>query len=190
MELILALCMGVGLSAACGYRVFIPPLIINIASQAGYIKLNPSFSWLTSEVAFVVLLIAAFLEIGAYYIPWLDNLLDTISVPTSVIAGTLLTASFITNTDPLLAWTLSAIVGGGASGLTSASTGLIRLSSTGMTGGIANPIISTIENISSFILSILSIILPISMIFLIVLMPFFAVSLFKKIKLRLSTITP
>lgn len=184
MELILALCMGIGLSSACGYRIFMPPLIINIACHAGYMNLNPDFNWLTSEVAFFVLLIASGLEIGAYYVPWLDNLLDTISVPTSVIAGTILTASFITNTHPLLAWTLSAIVGGGASGLTSASTGLLRLGSTGMTGGLANPIISTVENFLSLILSILSIVLPIIMIVLIVLMPFFAIKVFKKIKLR------
>lgn len=160
MEILLIFFMAIGLSSACGYRVFIPPLIMNISHHAGYLTLNSNFNWLVSDFSFFVLLLASILEISSYYVPWLDNLLDTISFPLSIIAGTILTSSFITGIDPAFAWTLSAIVGGGSAGVISSSTSAIRMISTTTTGGLTNPIISTLENIMSFVISILSIIAP------------------------------
>lgn len=161
MELLLALCLGVGISAACGYRVFIPFLIISFASRAGQITLSSQFSWISSDIALITLLIASIIEILAFYIPWLDNILDTISFPVSIIAGTVLTASFITGISPYLAWVLALIIGGTTAGTIKGISATARLVSTGTTGGMANHALATMENISSLVLSFLSLFLPI-----------------------------
>ncbi len=107
---------GVGLSAACGFRVFIPPLIIAIAAKAGHVNLVTEFAWMGSDIALVAFGLASVLEVVASYIPWLDNALDTIAAPVAVVAGTITSAAVFGDMSPWLKWTLAAIVGGGAAG--------------------------------------------------------------------------
>ena len=117
MELFLSLCVGIGLSAACGFRIFVPLLAMSIAANSGHLKLVPSFEWVGSDTALITFAVATVLEIAAYYIPWLDNLLDTIATPAAVVAGTIVTASMVGGMSPFLKWTLAVIAGGGAGGL-------------------------------------------------------------------------
>ncbi len=161
METLLSILVGVGLSAACGFRVFIPPLVISIAALSGHLTLAPGFAWMGTPPALIAFAVATGLEIAAYYIPWLDNLLDTISTPAAIVAGTVVTAAMITGMSPFLKWTLAVIAGGGAAGLVQGSTVLARGLSTVGTGGLANPIIATIELAGSILTSILSLIVPV-----------------------------
>ena len=46
MENLLSVCLGIGLSAACGFRVFIPLLVMSIASLAGHLALSDGFRWI------------------------------------------------------------------------------------------------------------------------------------------------
>ena len=111
MEIGLGILLGIGLAASCGFRVFIPMLVTNIASLLGYLKLGQGFEWMGSWIAFAAFTAASIIEVGAYYIPCLDNALDTISGPLAMIAGTVLTASFLTESSPMIQWVLAAIVG-------------------------------------------------------------------------------
>jgi len=95
METILSLLIGIGLSAACGFRVFVPLLVVSVASHTGHLHLSSGFEWMGSDAALIAFAVATVLEVAAYYIPWLDNLLDTVASPAAVIAGTLVTASLI-----------------------------------------------------------------------------------------------
>src|ERR1700749_2853280 len=95
MELLLSLCIGVGLSAACGFRVFVPLLIMSIAAKTGHLTLVPSFQWIGSDIALWTFAIATILEVGAYYIPWLHHLLDVIAMPVAITAGIIITASMV-----------------------------------------------------------------------------------------------
>ena len=112
-EIIITVMMGVGLSAACGFRVFIPPLIIAIAAKAGHVNLGTEFAWMGSDIALVAFGVAAVLEVGAYYIPWLDHALDRVAAPAAVVAGTVVSASVFGVMSPVLKWSLAAIAGGG-----------------------------------------------------------------------------
>ncbi|MFS8541738.1 MAG: DUF4126 domain-containing protein, partial [Tissierellales bacterium] len=112
-EILLSILMGIGLSAASGFRIFVPFLIISIASASGNLELSETFNWIGTTPALITFSIASVLEIGAYYIPWLDNLLDTIASPAAVIAGIILTASVVTDVSPLVKWVLAIIAGGG-----------------------------------------------------------------------------
>jgi len=145
METLLAVCAGLGLSAACGFRVFVPLLIMSIAVHSGHLGVSQSMAWIGSTPALVTFSIATALEIGAYYIPWVDNFLDTIAAPAAVVAGTVVAASFITDVSPYLKWTLAAIAGGGAAGIVQATTTLARAASTATTGGLGNPLLATAE---------------------------------------------
>src|SRR5262249_55839922 len=111
IETALSILVGVGLSAACGFRVFVPLLVLSIASITGHATLSSGFSWIGSYPALVAFTIATGLEVAAYYVPWLDNLLDTVATPAAVIAGTIVTASMVSHLDPFLRWTLAVIAG-------------------------------------------------------------------------------
>ncbi|HEY9771206.1 MAG TPA: DUF4126 domain-containing protein [Coleofasciculaceae cyanobacterium] len=160
MEIIVALCLGITLSAACGFRVFVPPLAMSLAAMYGHFPLSSNFEWLGTKEAAIALLFATILEVSGYYIPIVDNLLDTVQIPLAVGIGTIITAATLGHTDPVLQWTLAAIAGGGTAGIIKTLAGLTRLASTGVTGGLGNFIIATIEAIGSISLSILGLTFP------------------------------
>ena len=168
MDTLLSIAIGVGLSAACGFRVFVPPLVMSIAAIFGHLPLSPQFEWVGTYPAMVAFAIATFLEIAAYYIPFVDHALDLVSTPTAIAVGTFMTKALIHDTDPLLDWTIAVIAGGGSAGIIQALMGMVRLSSTALTGGIGNPIVSSIEAGSSLILSVLAIFVPIVAVALVV----------------------
>lgn len=173
IEWLISACLGVGLAACCGFRVFVPLLVASVATKLGIIGTMAGFEWMSSWTALGVLSLATVLELGAYYIPWLDNLLDSVATPASVVAGTLLSTSFLQIDSPILDWGLGLILGGGSAGLVQAGTSLLRLGSTATTGGIANPVVATGENVASFGFSILTVLLPLFAFILIVLVLIF-----------------
>jgi hypothetical protein len=168
-ELAIALILGIGLGAACGFRVFVPMLLSSLAIKADLISVSPGFAWLGSNTALAVFAVATTIEIFGYLIPWLDHALDVMAAPCAVIAGTVLSASFITGMDPMLKWTLAVVAGGGAAGVVQAGSIAVRAASTTLTAGIANPFISAIESIAAFILAALVILAPILAILLVIL---------------------
>lgn len=180
MELFVSICLGLGLSAATGFRIFVPALIANVAAMNGWISPSEGFAWLGTWTAFIILLTATAVEIAAYYIPFIDNLLDTAAVPVSVVAGTLLTTSFIEIDNPVLQWVLGIIVGGGTAGVVQSGTGLLRLFSSKFTGGMGNPVVSTTENVAAFGISGLAVLLPVAALILTVFLLVWIVRGFKK----------
>jgi hypothetical protein len=160
MEELLGVFIGIGLSATCGFRIFVPLLGMSIAHRAGALSFSPGFDWVGSWPALIAFGLAMIIEIAAYYIPWLDNLLDTIATPAAIVAGTIATASMVGNVSPFLRWTLAIIAGGGIAGLVQGSSVMVRGISSASTGGIANPAVSTGELIASITGTIISIILP------------------------------
>jgi hypothetical protein len=161
METLLNICLGIGLSAACGFRVFVPLLVMSIASLSGHLQLAQGFAWIGTYPALITFAVATCLEIGGYYIPWLDHLLDTLATPAAIVAGTIVMASMVTGMSPLMKWSLAIIAGGGAAGLVQGSTVLLRGTSTATTGGFGNPIVATIELVGSVFMSILALVAPI-----------------------------
>jgi hypothetical protein len=159
-EILLTVLMGIGLSAASGFRIFIPFLVISIATLTGNLNLADSFSWIGTYPALITFGIATVFEIAGYYIPWVDNILDTITSPMAVIAGAILMASVVTDISPLFKWTLAIIAGGGVAGTIQALTGVTRAASSVTTGGLGNPAVSTVESGSSITLSAIAIFIP------------------------------
>ncbi len=172
LEIILSLSLGLGLAAACGFRIFIPPLMMGVGSRFDLYDLEGSFIWVGEDWAIAVFAIATLLEIGGYYVPWIDNLLDTVATPAAVIGGIFVTsASLEGDVDPSLQWILATIAGGSTAGVIQLGTVATRAVSTGVTGGLANPVVSTLEALASIICILLSfflaIVIPFVLIFLI-----------------------
>ncbi|WP_338846162.1 DUF4126 domain-containing protein [Massilia sp. W12] len=161
METMLGLMIGVGLSAACGFRVFVPLLGASIAAHTGFLQLSPDLAWLASWPAMMAFLCATLLEVGAYYVPWLDNLMDSIASPLAVAAGAILTASMIDEMSPLLRWSLALIAGGGSAGLVQLATVGLRAGSSSATGGFGNFFLSTIELFGAAGLTVITLLLPV-----------------------------
>jgi hypothetical protein len=182
METLLSVFAGIGLASACGFRVFVPLLMMSIASLAGHLTLAHGFEWIGSYPALVTFSIATCLEVAGYYIPWVDHLLDTLATPSAVIAGTVVTASVITHTSPFLQWTLAVIAGGGAAGLVQSATVVARGASTATTAGLANPLVATLELAGSVLTSILAIMMPVLVIFGMVVFVFVFRKMFRKFR--------
>jgi uncharacterized protein DUF4126 len=172
MQAMMAIFTGIGLSATCGLRIFVPLLGISIAHHTGYLALSPGFEWIGSWPATVAFAAAMIFEIGGYYIPWVDNLLDSIATPAAIVAGTIVTASMVGDISPFLRWSLAIIAGGGVAGVIQGSSVLTRGISSTTTGGIGNPVVSTVELLASIFGTIISIALPFVAIVLVVLIIF------------------
>jgi hypothetical protein len=174
MEILLSLCVGLGLSAACGFRVFVPLLVMSIATKSGHLTLSPGFDWIGSDTALIAFGLATALEVTGYYVPWVDNFLDSIATPAAIVAGTIVTASMVTDVHPFLKWSLALIGGGGVAGAVQASTVFARGASSLGTAGLANPVLATVELGGAAVGSVLSIFAPILAILLVIGMLVFA----------------
>ncbi len=161
METLLGIAVGIGLSAACGFRVFVPLLVMNVASLSGQLHLAPEFAWIGTRYATVAFATATIVEVFGYCIPWLDHVLDIAATPAAIIAGTVATASLVTDMSPFLKWTLALIAGGGIAGFVQGTTVILRAKSSVSTAGMGNPLFSTLELVGSLATALLAILVPI-----------------------------
>lgn len=153
--------LGISLSAASGFRVFVPLLTLSAAAVIGHIDLPTNFDWIENPQALTVFAVASALEIGGYYIPWFDHLLDVAATPAAILVGTIVTASLAPEMNPLVQWTLALVAGGGTAGITKGLMNFLRATSTATSGGLANPIVATVELVVAVALSMLAITLPV-----------------------------
>jgi len=164
MNIIMALCLGIGLSAACGFRVFIPPLALSIAYHSGVVQLSSNWEWLGTQNAINTLSIAATVEVFAYFLPWVSNLLDSIEIGLAPIAGMFITASSLSiagDFDPTFLWIITVIAGGATAETIELGTSFTRLMTSGATAGFGGPIVGFVEAVSAIVMSILAITAPI-----------------------------
>jgi len=160
METIVSIALGIGLAAATGFRVFLPLLVASVAAYTGHLQLGESFAWLGSVTAMVMLAVAAAVEVLAYYIPAVDNLLDTITTPLALVAGTVVSAAVITDLPPLVKWSTAIIAGGGVAAVTQGVTTLTRAKSTALTAGVGNPVLATLEAFGAVVVAVLALVAP------------------------------
>jgi Domain of unknown function (DUF4126) len=169
LDLGMSMALGIGLAAATGFRLFLPFLVLSIAAWTGHVNLNENFAWLGTPAAVIMLGTAAIAEIAAFYIPGVDNLLDTLATPGAVAAGTIASAAVMTDVPPMLKWTAAIIAGGGVAGVTQGLTAMLRAKSTVFTGGLGNSAVATAELGGATLISILALAAPVAALALVVL---------------------
>jgi hypothetical protein len=161
VELLPALALGVALAACAGLRAFLPLLLAGILARAGWLELGPSFQFLASNRALALFGVASLLEILGDKIPVVDHALDALGTPLRPAAGALLAASVLGQvSDPLTALALGTAVGAPAALVPHAAKSALRAASTTFTGGIANPILSLVEDAASLVLFVLAVLVP------------------------------
>ena len=160
-EAALSLGIGVGLAAATGMRVFLPLLVLGAAARIEWLPLSPGFEWLSSWPAIIALAVAALVEVGAYYVPVIDNFLDVLAGPLAVLAGAIAAAAVITDLPPWVRWSVAIVGGGGTAGVVQTVMSIVRLKSTTFTAGLGNFVVSTFELVGSLVASIVAIVAPI-----------------------------
>ena len=160
-EAVLGLVIGIGLSAACGFRVFVPMLGVSIAALTGHLTLYSGFEWMGTWPALIAFGTATVLEVAAYYVPWVDNVMDALTTPAAVVAGIIVTASVFGDVSPFLKWSMAIIAGGGVAAIIQGGTVALRAGSSGTTGGMANFLVSTMELVGAILVTVLAILLPI-----------------------------
>lgn len=160
-DVILGICLGVGLAASTGFRVFVPLFAMSLAAYFGVLPLGENWQWLGSMTALVILGVASVVESVSYLVPVVDNLLDTIAVPLAGVAGTIVMASSLTDLSPAITWALAIVAGGGAATAVKTTSAATRAVSTATTAGTANPVIGLAETGTAIGLSALSIFAPV-----------------------------
>ena len=174
IDILVASSLGLGLAAASGFRVFIPPFLYGLFLRLDMVPISIPMTgiseWMASDIGLIILGVAMIVEILGYYVPWIDNLLDTIASPAAIIAGVMMMSSTLSDTHPSLQWGASIIAGGGVSGTVQIGTVATRAVSTATTGGLANPIVSTIEAGACIVCTILAILLPLIALLLVIIL--------------------
>jgi hypothetical protein len=183
-DLSVSIALGVGLAAATGFRVFLPMLIVSAAAYTGHLPLSDSCAWLATPSALTLLGVAALAEILAYYIPGVDNLLDTLATPAAVIAGTVVSAAVITDLPPMVKWSTAVIAGGGVAGLIQGVTAVLRAKSTVLTGGLGNMVIATAEFGGALLVSLLALAAPLATLLVIAVFLWLAMRLLRQLSRR------
>jgi hypothetical protein len=133
---------------------------LSLAAHSGHLTLAPDFQWLATTPALIALGVATGLEIAAYYVPWLDHFLDLIASPAAVVAGTMVTASVVTDMSPFLRWSLAVVAGGGLAAAVQTVSVTARAASTLTTGGLGNPLVASAELAGAIGGTCLSVALP------------------------------
>ena len=160
-QALLGVAVGLGLAAACGFRVFLPLFGMSLASISGHLPVGADFAWVATTPAAIALGTATALEIGAYYVPWLDHLLDVLATPAAMVAGVITAAAVVIDLPPVLRWGIALIGGGGAAGLIQGATVLVRTKSGLATGGLANPVVATLEVVGGVTTVMLALVVPV-----------------------------
>ena len=160
VELVVGVCAGISLSAACGFRVFLPLLAVSIAAHFFGFKVNADFEWIGSWISIVSLATATIVEVAAYYLPCVDNMLDIISVPLAFVAGAVVMCGVLPDVHPYLKWSIAGLLGSSVAGVTQLATTIIRGASTATTAGAGNNVVSSSEDVCATIFSIGAILIP------------------------------
>jgi Domain of unknown function (DUF4126) len=162
IDVLIEFLLAISLSAASGFRIFVPFLIMSGSAVFGHVDLPSQFDWVETPQALGLFSIALVLEMIGYSIPWFDHVLDVVATPIAMLAGTLLTGAIAPDMEPLVKWTLAIAAGGGTAGLTKILTNLLRGTSTALTGGLTNPLYALLEVAIAIALSVLAIAAPIA----------------------------
>lgn len=181
-ETLVSIFLGIGLAASVGFRIFLPLFALSLAAYFNVWELNDSWQWIGSLAAVITLGVATVVEIFAYFIPWVDNLLDSVAVPMAAIAGTAVMVSTVANLDPLITWTLAIIAGGGTATAIKSTSAAGRITSSTTTGGLANPVFGLVETGTAAVMTAASIFMPLLAAILVIIILFLIFRIYRKLR--------
>ena len=147
LELLLPIGLGLALAATAGLRAFVPLFTVSLLGWTGVLELGETMAWLGTPTATLCFSVAVLIELLADKIPYVDHAVDVVGTLARPLAGALVGTSLIVGADPLLAAVAGLMAGGAVAGLTHAGKATVRLGSTATSGGVANPVVSLVEDV-------------------------------------------
>jgi hypothetical protein len=161
-EFLPVLALAIALAASAGLRAWLPLLLASVLARLGVLDLGPSFQFLASNQALFLFGVATAIELIGDKIPAVDHALDVIGTPLRPAVGALLAASVLgTVSDPLTSIVLGTAVGAPSALVPHAAKSALRATSTATTGGLANPLLSFLEDGISIGLFVLAVLVPV-----------------------------
>ncbi len=182
--------MGVALAASCGFRVFVPLLVVALAVRFGGVHVNENLAWVGSDVALWCLGFATLAELLAYYIPWVDNALDAITGPLALVAGAVIMSGMMPDLPAYVQWGVGIVGGAGAAGAVQAGTTTLRGASSATTAGAGNFVVATTENVMASVGSVLAIVAPILAVIGLMVLVALVIVIIRKIRRRRAAAAP
>jgi hypothetical protein len=180
-EFLPALALAIALAASAGLRAWLPLLLAGGLARLGLLDLGPTFGFLASNKALVLFGVATVIELAGDKVPAVDHALDVIGTPLRPAAGALLAASVLgTVSDPLTAIVLGTAVGVPSSLVPHAAKSALRTVSTALTGGLANPVLSFLEDAVSLVTFVLASLMPVLVVVLLALTFYIALRLLRR----------
>jgi len=164
-EFLPALALAIALAASAGLRAWLPLLLAGGLARAGVLDLGPTFQFLASNKALVLFAVATVIELVGDKIPAVDHALDILATPLRPAAGALLAASVLgTVSDPLTSIVLGTAVGAPTALVPHAAKSALRAASTATTGGLANPLLSFVEDAIALVTFALAVLVPLAVV--------------------------
>jgi hypothetical protein len=150
-----------GLSAATGLNAYLPLLIVGLLARFTHlVTLRPPFDVLENSWVLLALVVLLIVEMTVDKIPAVDTANDIIQTAVRPVAGAILFAAStnaISNVSPALALICGLLVAGGVH----AAKATVRPVITATTMGVANPVVSTIEDVAAGTTTLICILLPV-----------------------------
>jgi len=180
-----SLAMGIGLAACAGVRAWLPLFLAGLLARAGVLELGPSFRFIASNQALILFGVATVVEILGDKIPAVDHTLDALSTVLRPAAGSLLAASVLWRVpDPLTALALGVAVGAPTALVPHAAKATLRATSTLFTGGLANPLLSLVEDLVALVMFVLTVVVPVAVALMILVVAVLVVRRLSRRRLR------
>jgi hypothetical protein len=163
MEVVSSLALAVGLAACAGLRAWLPLLLAGGMARMGFLHLGDAYGFLASNQALILFGVATLIEVAGDKIPAVDHALDAVSTVVRPVAGSILAASVLGFVHkPLVALALGIVLGAPTALVPHTAKASLRALSTTFTAGIANPLLSLVEDVVTVVLVVLAVVLPIA----------------------------
>ncbi len=160
IEGFLNLASAFGLSTSAGLNAYIPMLVLALLARfTGLVELGEPWSALTNWWIIGLLVVLLTVDVLADKVPAIDTVNDIIQTLVRPTAGAIVFAATTQNTihlHPVLAFGCGVILAGGVHLVKAGGRPVV----TATTGGVGNPIASTIEEMVATVVSVVSIIFP------------------------------
>ncbi|WP_412752657.1 DUF4126 domain-containing protein [Krasilnikovia sp. M28-CT-15] len=170
---------GTGLAASAGLNAYIPLLTMGLLARfTDVVELPAGWQWLSGGWALVILAVLLAIEVVADKVPVVDHVNDVVQTVVRPAAGGLAFgagagAQTATVSDPgalgsrqWIAIAAGVLIALCVHGVKAASRPVVNAT----TGGLGAPVVSTVEDVGSAVMSVLAILMPILVLLALVLL--------------------
>jgi len=160
MDAISQYALAYALSSTAGVRALLPLAALSLAAHAGWVHPSGSFAWLAGTSVMWILIAIAALEMLGDKVPLIDHAMHVVHIAAKPAAAVILVGGTVHAQDHsqlVLLMIVGALNALGIHGAVAATRG----ASTAGTAGLANPVVSTMEDAGSIVTLVMAFFAPV-----------------------------